>query len=653
MDHKELYKKAFSVVRETYPCSDHETAFNNVKERAKNMKKEATADNSSHPGLIEITPVRAEPKKGIRIIQAVVGIAGAAAVLAGAVFGIRYLNEYGGLKEGGSYGPGAASGGAAAQNVYKATSPDNAEHIDISELAGKQFEFSTHTVTVERAEYDGQFVIMTYTSTREKNEDIYSFKLEPVQFYGSTGSESVYYLNQRVDGDTSSITVVREYPLPDNYTLDLAPISMSSSTERINDLVVTISRGANRTVMQPVLDNDDIDEHAKLCYMFISPRVLELSVSHDSSFDCTSPVVRGIKDDGSAVELSGVSGFGYGNGEEFTTKFCYIADETETVSFTEMKAFEVNGKQFEVTEQPVITTTAVVTAVGDPYLGTEVSAYAVESTTATAESFEDTTTLLNDHYEMNVSDGMLDHTDVSSALDEGSVKILPGRIYCGGILKLRLEGDIDDDTRLGVRSVTDPRSILQGARKNDDGTMTLWALLNVPDGETESLELIDLGAVTTDGRPKAIEVINISGNNDYEPLTERVGLDMTQFGIPDETLEWLTLSPFGLELSFTSDKPWKSPEIKVEWTSLNGTVERNSGSSGMEKYDESTGKYNMTLLIVPDENDVDLTQMKEFFVNGLKTKRSEFMPKSFWDIPESENEMTPIETAVQVLPPEE
>ena len=39
MDYKELCKKAFSSVRETYPCSDHETALKNVKERASKMEK--------------------------------------------------------------------------------------------------------------------------------------------------------------------------------------------------------------------------------------------------------------------------------------------------------------------------------------------------------------------------------------------------------------------------------------------------------------------------------------------------------------------------------------------------------------------------------------------------------------------------------------
>ena len=271
-------------------------------------------------------------------------------------------------------------------------------------------------------------------------------------------------------------------------------------------------------------------------------------------------------------------------------------------------------------------------------------------TTATAEWTDETTYNIP---QVQITDGMPDHTDVTLALGEGSVKILPGRIYDGRILKLRLAGDIDDHTHIGIRSVKDPRNINQGGSKNDDGTYTFSALIDVPDGETDTLELLDIGTLKTEGKPKAIEVINVSGIADYEPLTERVGVDMTQFGMPDVTLEWLTLSPFGLEMSFTSDKSWKSPNISVEWTTLNGTVCKSRGHSGTGNYDESTGKYHENLLIVPDE-DTDLTEMREFSINGLKIKRAEFMPRSFWDIPEEDSgTMLHVETFVQIAAPEE
>ena len=91
MDYKELYKRAFSTVRETYPCSDHETALKNVTERAKNMKKD---DNVRQVKFTEIPVTYTEPKKSTKILHAVAGVAGA-------VFGLNWLNEHGGLHEGG------------------------------------------------------------------------------------------------------------------------------------------------------------------------------------------------------------------------------------------------------------------------------------------------------------------------------------------------------------------------------------------------------------------------------------------------------------------------------------------------------------------------------------------------------------------------
>ena len=309
---------------------------------------------------------------------------------------------------------------------------------------------------------------------------------------------------------------------------------------------------------------------------------------------------------------------------------------------------EYSNKIAELDNNAEYTTVAEITPVEtvETTVTTEVSDIV---TTATAEWTDDTTYNIP---QVQITDGMLDHTDVTLALGEENVKILPGRIYDGRILKLKLTGDIDDETHIGIRSVKNPRNIIQGGRKNDDGTFTFSALISVPEGETDTLELLDLGAVTTEGKPKAIEVINVSGIKDYEPLTERVGLDMTQFGIPDETLEWLWLSPFGLEMYFTSDKQWSSPEISVEVTSLNDTTVRISGYQTMTEYNESSGKYRTSVLVVPDY-DTDLTEMKEFSINGLKIKRAEFMPRSFWDIEyENVDELTPVETAVQIQMPE-
>ena len=232
---------------------------------------------------------------------------------------------------------------------------------------------------------------------------------------------------------------------------------------------------------------------------------------------------------------------------------------------------------------------------------------------------------------------------------------MTGWEYDGRILKVRLAGTREDFSHFAIRSLTNPRNIIQTHNKYDEetGTGIFYAILDVPAGEYDTVEFIDLGADMTGNYPEAGNSLTIKGIEDSEPLMERVGLDMTEYGMPGLTLEWLTLSPFGLELSFTGEEQFDAPEIRVDITSLNGTTFRNSGYYAYTLEDEETGIYHTSVIIVPEDYMTDLTQMREFSINGLKTKRAEFMAKSFWDIPESENELTPVETAVQVLDPEE
>ena len=555
MDHKELCKKAFSAVVETYPCSDHETALKNVKERAKIMQNDV---DMRQENIREITVEHSEPKSSTKIFHAAAGFAGAAAVLAGAVFGLRFLAENGGLKEGGSDELKAGY----SQNTAAATTTNE-----------EQPEFTT--------------IFQAYSNT----DDSGYVKVD--QRYGIGDDITVHLKGYKFDGTWAKIyyDIIYKEEIIGGEIYGIAP----KETEN----------GHNESLEYAI--------NANYAYCTANYRL-------DTPADSVE-VEFGINNDPQS-QLFGITMF------KSTDKI----DEPIATTAVYMTTPDNNDTPVETVE------TTVTTEVSDVV------------TTATAEWTEETTYLVG---EVQVTDGMPDHTDVTLALGEGSVKILPGRIYDGRILKLKLTGDIDDETHIGIRSVKDPRNINQGGHKNDDGTFTFSALIDVPDGETDTLELLDLGALKTEGKPKAIEVINVSGIKDYEPLTERVGVDMTQFGMPDVTLEWLTLSPFGLEMSFTSDTNWKSPNISVEWTTLNGTVCKSRGHSGTGNFDESTGKYYTNLLIVPDE-DTDLTEMKEFSINGLKIKRAEFMPRSFWDTPEDDSvTMTPVETFVQIAAPEE
>ncbi len=97
MNYNDFFRSALSAAYKKAPMTDDDTFMSIIKERAKNMKKE----NSEHNGLVEVTTDYTEPKKSAKVLHAVAGVAGAAAVLTGAVFGLKFLNEHGGLKEGG------------------------------------------------------------------------------------------------------------------------------------------------------------------------------------------------------------------------------------------------------------------------------------------------------------------------------------------------------------------------------------------------------------------------------------------------------------------------------------------------------------------------------------------------------------------------
>ena len=95
MEIKEYFYRAFSDIRKDHDLPDDKTICKDILERAKKMKKN---DNVRQVKFTEITPEYAEPKKSHKALNVFAGVAGTAAVLTGAVFGLNWLNEHGGLK---------------------------------------------------------------------------------------------------------------------------------------------------------------------------------------------------------------------------------------------------------------------------------------------------------------------------------------------------------------------------------------------------------------------------------------------------------------------------------------------------------------------------------------------------------------------------
>ncbi len=94
MDYKSIFDKAMSWKLSEYTFSENKV-LRNIEERAKNMKKN---DNVKQMHFTETTSEYTQPKKSHKVFNVFAGVAGTAAVLAGAVFGLNWLNEHGGLK---------------------------------------------------------------------------------------------------------------------------------------------------------------------------------------------------------------------------------------------------------------------------------------------------------------------------------------------------------------------------------------------------------------------------------------------------------------------------------------------------------------------------------------------------------------------------
>lgn len=95
MEYKELFDKALVEVSDRYTFSTNRETAKMIMERAEKMKKH---EKIRQVKFTEITPEYTEPKKSHKALNVFAGVAGTAAVLTGAVFGLNWLNEHGGLK---------------------------------------------------------------------------------------------------------------------------------------------------------------------------------------------------------------------------------------------------------------------------------------------------------------------------------------------------------------------------------------------------------------------------------------------------------------------------------------------------------------------------------------------------------------------------
>ena len=204
MNYNDFFRSALSAAYKKAPMTDDDTFISIIKERAKNMKKE---DNFRQIKFTEITPEYIEPKRSHKAISIFAGIAGTAAVLTGAVFGLNWLNEHGGLKEGGiesSNGAGyhddmtePAQSAAETTNALIATEDIRYD----TENPENAFEFDGVRAIVDWWQFDGKTLKLQYdidfgTNRCEDIESDISPRITPMGDFEANTTLDVFEQNE-------------------------------------------------------------------------------------------------------------------------------------------------------------------------------------------------------------------------------------------------------------------------------------------------------------------------------------------------------------------------------------------------------------------------------------------------------------------------
>lgn len=353
MEMKEIFGKAFSGVRSAYSCPDHETALNDVLERAKKMDKKKRNTGG------EEVPYSGETKKH-GILPVIAGTAAVVAIIGAGIFGLGYMNsrgiEWTPLKEGASNNTGGSQPG-----VYTAVSSVAADNIDISELAGKVFRFSDCTVMIDYAEYDGQYIRVDYTQefTGEVTQNAFFLEPQDVSRYANNRMIWFPYSDDEAREKKFSFVVECQQVPMDSCYFNPA-LARPSGMERVPDLVITATRDHAEYVRQPVWDDidDTIAEGVGLSMFWASKDVLEANIHRDLRYPFDHLEVYAVAEDGEKYPLVSqfVSSYMYDTTDmgKLMEKNYFISEDPDIPPLCRMKGFEFNGKFFEMTEAPEI-----------------------------------------------------------------------------------------------------------------------------------------------------------------------------------------------------------------------------------------------------------------------------------------------------------
>ena len=167
MEYKKAINDTINELKGSFRPADDDELVRAVQERAERMNDKN--ENVRQVRFTEITPEYVEPRKSHKALNVFFGIAGTAAVLAGAVFGLNWLNEHGGLKEreietsaGAGYSSNAETTTAAAKGfdyIFQSYSSNGSGYVNIDQRYGVGDDLTVH---LKGYRFDGVFAKIGY-----------------------------------------------------------------------------------------------------------------------------------------------------------------------------------------------------------------------------------------------------------------------------------------------------------------------------------------------------------------------------------------------------------------------------------------------------------------------------------------------------------
>lgn len=621
-EYRKLFAEMFDGIK---PASSDEDFVGGILERADNMSTERKITDTGS-GFYELPEYK--ERKSSRLPGIFAGVAGTAAVLACAVFGLKFLSEYGGLREGGPEGPRAGHSDAAAvtttepeysdsepavqtttATVVTAAVPEQiTDSYDVGELYCEVGDYSVH---ITGYEFNTVLLRVYYEVSRVDGEPLSDGEGNELPlFVGSGHPYTVTGLFETDRSETSVKYVADIIPDEPSHTLD---VYMESGKDEFK--ILTARCDTSNYVFRIPCDVEGVDPSISELFISQSEAILKYKVSEETEMIDASVDIR-MKD---GIPMS-------------------FADSHYTVYDPEKRT----GYVFMGFAEP-----CDARRISEVYVG-GVRVYASK----------DTELIVTSAVADDLQGVWYEETEQSELSDNVSVM---GWRYDGRILAVHLKGDDGNELRsLSMRSVSDPRTLIQSRDKENGGTYTLWALLDVPEGSTDTIQIVDLSEVAQGQPSEPIMTIQVQGEKRGDVRSAGFETDMTEYGMPGVTLERMTLSRYGLELLFVSndENAVRNTEAEVLMGDIMVPIK---GIHQMTVRDEESGLYYSSVVVYAENMmGVDMSCASRITVNGFTTDCSRFTEgtdSSIYDKLPRRNvglsDMQPVGTSVSIRSPEE